>query len=69
MITKFDMATGKPTYQSRQAGRAEISSIPYEPIEQAPSLQLIEVATSPQPKTMPPDLASVSIDEFLGYQK
>ncbi len=68
MITKFDMTSGKPTYQSERAGTIEIVSKPYELIEQAPSLQLIETASHPQPRTMPPDLASVSIDEFLGCQ-
>ena len=68
MITKFDMTTGKPTYQSERTARVGIASKPFELIEQTASLQLIEVADHPQTKTMPHDLASISIDEFLGNQ-
>ncbi|MEJ2529323.1 MAG: hypothetical protein P8Z39_04390 [Gammaproteobacteria bacterium] len=68
MITKFDMASGKPTYQSEHTARVEIASKPFELIEQTTSLQLIAVADLPQAKTMPPDLASISVDEFLRDQ-
>jgi hypothetical protein len=69
MITKFNMASGELTYQTRQKGTAEVASNPYELIDQTPSLQLVEIAIQPQLKSMPLDLASVSIDEFLGHQE
>lgn len=68
MITTFDMATGKLSYQTDQAVSTGDSPEHDKLIEQTLSLQLIEVAIQSQPKTIPPDLASIPVDIFLGNQ-
>lgn len=68
MITKFDMASGELAYQARQQDTIEIASKHAELIDHTPALQLIEVVIQPQRKAMPPELASVSIEQFLRHQ-
>lgn len=68
MITKFDMASGELAYQAKRKDTIEIASKHAELINQTPALQLIEVVIQAQPKAMPPDLASVSIEQFLDHQ-
>lgn len=65
MITKYDMASGEQIYQTKQSGKVAVVPAPYELIGYTPSLQLVEVESQPEPEIMPPDLATVSIADFL----
>lgn len=68
MITKFNMASGESTYQTGQKVATTAAPGHYEMTDLAPSLQLVEVSIQPESNIMPPDLASVSIAEFLKHQ-
>ncbi len=66
MITKYDMASGESTYQTRKNEPTEaLVPRPFELVELIPSLQLVEITIQPEPSPMPPDMASISIAEFL----
>ncbi len=68
MITKYNMASGELTYQSKPATRAAAISEPHELIELITSLQLLEIEVTPESRTIPADLLSISAREFLNRQ-
>jgi hypothetical protein len=68
MITKYNMASGELTYQSKPATEAVAISEPHELIELITSLQLLEIQVTPESRTIPADLLSISAREFLNRQ-
>ncbi len=68
MITKYNMASGELTYQNRQDNQAASSPKPHELADLITSLQLIEIKVQPESKTIPADLLSISVPDFLRRQ-
>jgi len=68
MITKYNMASGELTYQSRQKTEAVSEPKPHELVDLITSLQLIEIEVKPESSSMPANLLSVSIAGFLRGQ-
>ena len=68
MITKYDMTSGELTYQSKQENRASSEHKPHELADLITSLQLVEIEVKPESRTMPANLLTVSVDDFLRSQ-
>jgi hypothetical protein len=68
MITKYNMTSGELTYQSRQEERAASEPKPHELADLITSLQLLEIEVKPESRTIPADLLSISVDDFLRHQ-
>ncbi len=65
MITKYDMASGERMYQSAKREVETLISVPYELTGPTPAIQLVTIESQPEPEKIPPDLATVSVTEFL----
>jgi hypothetical protein len=68
MITKYNMASGELTYQSTQEARLAPEPKPHELADMITSLQLVEIEVRPESRTIPADLLSVSVSDFLRRQ-
>ncbi len=68
MITKYNMASGEITYQSKLENGAASKTSPRELIDMITSLQLVEIEVKPVSKSIPVDILSISASEFLRRQ-
>ncbi len=68
MITKYNMASGELTYQSKQENKPASESSPHELADLITSLQLFEIEVKPESRTMPADLLSITVADFLRHQ-
>lgn len=66
MITKYDMASGELTFQSKHDTRVDPK--PHELVDLITSLQLIEIEVKQESRTIPADLLSISVADFLNQQ-
>lgn len=68
MITKYNMASGELTYLGKQEERAALVPSPSELANLITSMQLVEIEVTSESKTIPADLLSISVEEFLRRQ-
>lgn len=66
MVTVIDMITGEVIHSSRAAASPD-RSVQDRPVAwDCPTLALQEAVSEPQKVRMPPELAHIAVEEFLG---